>query len=390
VAKGIPLWKIGREIDRMIKNLKRKLSRVYEPILLKSYDKHWENQLQAHSGDMPVAEKIALILIFQPEKLRASTFETCLHLIKAGYAPLIVSNSEISNSDLIALKLVCWKAVVRPNVGYDFGGYRDGLRFMNSLDVRPRRVLILNDSIWFPTDKNETLLAQMEASDADLVGAIYQEGDHSRPKNSSRRNGFIESFFYLINASCLDAPAFKEFWETYRLSNLKYNAVYDGERQFDKQIKQAGLKVASILTRTSLLEKLELQTSDFLRQVLVYAAYTDLHFAAKGAELIHNFDASAQWKMRTLAHIEQVSAKRHFHSSFCVATMTLLGASFLKKGSGTVLAKGYGLLHHEMRTQYVLAISEGVLPAPSEAILNEINEMQAGLVTSFLPREART
>ena len=389
MAKGVPFWKIGREIDRATQKLKRQLSRVYEPFSLRSYDKDWEHHIQAHSGDVSLGEKVALILIFQPEKLRTSIFETCLHLIRAGYAPLIVSNSEIPKSDLIDLKLVCWKAIVRPNVGYDFGGYRDGLRFINSLDVKPRRVLILNDSIWFPTLANDTLLAQMEATDADLVGAIYQEGDDSRPIKSSRRTGFIESFFYLINEACLTAPAFKNFWKHYRLSNLKYNAVYDGERQFDKQMQQAGLKVASVLSRTRLLAALKQQPAKFLHQVLTYAAYTDPIFAAKGAELLHSFDASDQWKTHTLVHITQVSAKRHFHSSFCVATMTLLGASFLKKGSGTVLAKGYGLLHHEMRTQFLRAVADGMLPRPPETIYTEIRDMQSKLAASVLPREAR-
>ena len=383
MAKGVPLWKIRREIDCAIQKLKRPFSRVYDPFFQRFYDRDWQNKIQVISGDVVLGDKIAILLIFQPTKLRASTRETCDHLIGKGCAPLVVSNSPISSSDIEDLKSAFWNVMIRPNFGYDFGGYRDGLRFIESLGLVPSRILILNDSIWYPTLADETLISQMETTKADLVGSLYQEGDATLSKKSSRRNGFIESFFYLINGSCLQTPAFKRFWKNYRLSNLKYNAVYDGERQFSSQMQSAGLKVESIVSRSRFLSELSVQKPAFIRQVLNYSAYTNVEFSERCQALLLKYSESNQWKECALAHIEKFSAKHHFHSSFFLATMTLLGASFLKKGSGTVLAKGYGLLHHEMRTQYLRAIGDGVLPSPPPAIYKEISDLQAALAKSL-------
>jgi hypothetical protein len=60
--------------------------------------------------------------------------------------------------------------VERPNFGYDFGGYRDGVWLIGKLGLRPREVLFLNDSVWFPILKNATLLAEMRATSQDYVG----------------------------------------------------------------------------------------------------------------------------------------------------------------------------------------------------------------------------
>lgn len=390
MVKCVPLWKIRRELDRALLKLKRPLSRIYDPYFQRQYDRDWQTKIQVQSGDVPLGEKICLFLIFQPGKLRASTLETCAHLIENGYAPLVISNSSLSEPDAEQLKPICWKIVVRPNIGYDFGGYRDGLRFMQSVAVHPSRLMILNDSIWFPSWAKETLIAEMEAENADLVGALYQEGDITLSKKSSRRTGFIESFFYLVNDTCLQSLSFKTFWQNYRLSNLKYNAVYDGERQFSTQMKEAGLKVSSIVSRSRFLADVARQDPAFIRQVLRYSAYTNADFSGACQTILKGYDGSQEWKKTALAHIEKVSAKHHFHSSFCVATMTLLGASFLKKGSGTVLAKGYGLLHHEMRTQFLRAVADGVLPAPPQAIFSEIENMQGLLTANILPHEVRT
>ena len=390
MVKGVPFWKIRREIDRAIQKLKRPLSRLYDPIMQSRYDRNWQNEIQVHSSDFQLGEKVALILIYQPNNIRASTLETCAHLIKNGYAPLVISNSPLTAFDIDALKKVSWKIVVRPNIGYDFGGYRDGLRFLQTIAVNPSSILILNDSIWFPTLSNETLIAQMEATPADLVGALYQEGDKTRPPKSQRHSGFIESFFYLINDRCLKNPSFQFFWNNYRLSNLKYNAVYDGERKFSSQMQKEGLIVSSIITRSRFLEEIALQKPAFIRQVLQYSAYTDSDLSTMCQTLLKDYDATLTWKETALQFVTKVSAKYHFHSSFYVATMLLLGASFLKKGSGTVLAKGYGLLHHEMRTQFLKAVADGVLPSPPKAILAEIEHLQRTVTTNALPMRATT
>ncbi|MFM7443408.1 MAG: hypothetical protein ACKO2N_05765, partial [Tabrizicola sp.] len=62
----------------------------------------------------------------------------------------------------------------------------------------------------------------------------------------------------------------------------------------------------------------------------------------------------------------------HFHASFSYASISLLNVPFIKKTSGTILSKGYGLLHLKMRQQYLRAVEAGDLPPPGTEVREEI------------------
>lgn len=368
----IPGWKVRRELDRASQRLRAAVGRLYEPLIQRSYDRKRTSLVKVRRGEVPLTDKVALVLTYQPKGFVASLMATCSHLRAKGYAPLVVCNAPATEVELNRLAPETWAILCRPNYGYDFGGYRDGILHLHDLGVVPRHFIILNDSIWYPLNDSDTLIERLEMSGFGLAGAMLQEGDPAKKARSSRHRDFIESFFYLISRDCYQSTAFTRFWTTFPMSNLKFNAVYAGERRFSRAMEEAGQKVGCVLTRAAMLDALAAQTPDFLHKTLAYAAYTDPSFEHEGASLIAQFSPDEAWRQRALLHVAAVTRKRHFHASFCYASITLLNVPFLKKTSGTILGKGYGLLHLKMRRQYLRAVAAGDLPGPGEAVRAEI------------------
>jgi lipopolysaccharide biosynthesis protein len=215
--------------------------------------------------------------------------------------------------------MTAWKTVVRPNYGYDFGGYRDGLLSLGDWRVVPERLLILNDSIWFPICSSDTLIDRLEALETDIGGAVIHPA-MQRQRFSTKRRAFHKSYYYLLNKTALFHPAFDQYWRKFRVSSNKYNAVYRGERGFSHAIERAGLRLRGVLSPDALFDAVAAADDDVLRKTLTYAAYTDPDFIAENGTLLASA-MSRNWRADTFDHIRRVITRRSFHASFPYATM---------------------------------------------------------------------
>ncbi len=369
----IPRWKIAREIDRAGQQLRALGGLVWEPFVQRAHDRQRAEILDVETGAVPLGPKVALYLLYQPNGILASTLLTCRHFTDKGYAPLVVSNTPLSRDDRDKLNATAWKTVVRPNYGYDFGGYRDGILSLADWGAAPERLIILNDSVWFPIGPGETLIDRMEALDTDLAGAVIHPAMRRR-KLSTKRHPFLESYFYLVNRTALGHDAYDRFWRTFRVSSNKYNAVYRGERGFSRAMERAGLRVDGVLAPDVFYQAVAASDDATLRATLAYAAYTDPDFIAENESLTQG--TSPGWRDAALAHVSRVIARRSFHASFPYASIRLLGTPYIKKGTGTFLKRTYGTLHSRMRTQYLRAVADGALEPPFPEVLAEIESRE--------------
>lgn len=356
----VPLWKIRREID----TLRQQLLSVPELLIGRSRQRLVDRALLRQpmvDGAQPPKEKIAIFLIFQPDGVVASTIDTCRYLSSKGYAVLAVFNSGLSTRDTELLHPFVWRFVQRRNFGYDFGGYRDGIRLLWSWSVVPECLIILNDSIWFPVSAGESMIDKMEISSAGFVGATrhVDEGD-----TGGEHAGIFLSYFLLIKKSVFLSAAFVEFWKNYVSTSNKYLTVRRGERHFSRVLFLAGAPSEGIYSRNRLLNCVESQPVPVLELMLQYAAYTDDRFEEERNALLKQRDRDVGWRQSVLSHVSAVSAKKNFHSSFCYASIGLLGVPFLKKNSGELQVR--------MRRQYVNAVLAGDLPMPDEHVFKEI------------------
>ncbi len=122
----IPGWKIRRELDRLGQQLRAIPEAVWEPFARRAHDAALDRGFPITEGTLQPGTKLALVLCWQPRGLAGSFFNLLDHLVASGYTPFVVSNAAFSDADRQALRSRIWRAVERPNFGYDFGGYRDG------------------------------------------------------------------------------------------------------------------------------------------------------------------------------------------------------------------------------------------------------------------------
>lgn len=354
----IPIWKMRRELVRFGQQLRGIIESRTDPAKQRQLDRDVAAGLPWSDGIIPATNKVALVLVYQPSGIAASTLTTCAWLSSAGYAPLVVSNAPISPVDRHRLSEVVWRAVERPNFGYDFGGYRDGLTCLEQWGVAPDELLILNDSVWLPVLPKTDILDRLSTHPADVVGTIL------RTRGAVQ---FLESYLYRLNRKALTHPSFRAFWSQLRLTSNKYHVIRRGERGFSEAMRAAGLQVQGIYDDAKLAGLIARQDDTFLRQMLRRAAYIDASFSAERDNLLQ--DNGPEWRDEVLAHVARVLDKRLGYSSFPYAMVILTGYPLLKKSAEPV-SRSWRLAH-------LAAVEEGALPRPSDDILAEARARDA-------------
>lgn len=357
----IPAWKIRRELASLREQIAALPELVVGPLRKLSADRRFPRDLKIWPGARPVGDRVAIYLIYQPNGLPASTQIACRHLAERGYAVLLVANSPVSALDRERLAPDVWQIVERQNFGYDFGGYRDGLMLLRHWRQTPSQLIVLNDSVWFPLSAQESLVAQMESSAADFVGA-QRYVDHL--DDYEEKTGILMSFFFLFKKSLLEAREFRTFWARYVPSGNKVLTVRRGERRFSRQLIAQGHPGEGIYSPVRFLQMLADKPAEFLAKTLDYAAYTDPDLEQAGAALLTEASRDEDWRLRALAHIRETVSRRNFCSSFPYAAIGGMGVPFLKKNNAE--------LQLRMRRQYLRAVEAGDLDRPENEMWQEI------------------
>lgn len=352
----IPLWKAKREFGRLRQQLQAIPEALWEPMTRARHDRLVQSGLPQTEGAQPLLPKVAIVLLFQPKGLAESVFLLCRHLSANGYAICAVSNAPLSSADRNRLAAQVWRVLERPNFGYDFGGYRDAIWTLRRWGVRPERLVILNDSIWFPLWDGDDTLARMERSGFAVTGMILRQRGDTR---------FLESYFFSIRREVLDHPAFRGFWDGLRLTSNKYKVIRRGERGFGEALLAGGLTMGALFPRADFDAAIVSADPSLLRLALRYMAAVDPKVRAEGAALAEA--TGPNWPSEARTFIARILETAQFYSTFPVAAVQLLGYPVLKKSREPVSAF--------WRAQWLRAVDDQVTPAPLGAVLAEARGM---------------
>lgn len=355
----IPDWKIKREISRFGQQLKAIPEALYEPILRKRHDEALRRGFPTYNGDVALAGKIAVLLVFQPSGLAASTLETLRYLAANGFAPFVVANHPLSPADQERLQPVVWRAMKRPNFGYDFGGYRDAVKMLEHWDIDPEHLLVMNDSIWFPTVASDGLLEFALSIKTGVGGTILRERGETR---------FLESYFYSVPKSTLGSDAWKAFWRSLKLTSNKYKVIRRGERGFSEAMAQAGLKLQPAFPYSSFRSALAEQSDAFLEKTLRYAANNYEETELQSKALLNN-QTAPNWREDVVQHIQNTIPREQPYSAYPFAMVRLFDYPIVKKSNDRVA--------QFWRAAYLRAIDANDLPAPPDVVLDELRRKVA-------------
>ena len=357
----IPTWKIKRELERLKVQASAIPLAIYEPFLQRRYDPKRSEFIKYIFGALPARDNLVIFLIYQPNGIPNSILDTCKHLVSSGFAPIIVSNTPLSDSDRIALKKLVYIVAERPNFGYDFGGYRDGLWLINQIGLQPQNILFLNDSIWFPALEKQSLLTELLQPDLEYTGV--QVFDQSNKGNM--RQPMFGSYCFAVNERLLKKSEFIDFWEHYRLSSNKENTLRRGERAFSNQMMKATKHSHGIYSLNRFNSVVEGLTPDKLHEALGDLIATAPHLENKRLQLL-NMKKTIQWVKDAKTLLQEGAKTKNYIGSSPVLSIREMGFPMIKKNNQR--------LYSLARKRIILAVDEGRLEGLSSIVLAELRE----------------
>jgi len=370
--KPIERWKVRRELWRLHDKVTRWASATfYDPVRQFVYDCFFQHLLKLHTGELELTQRVAILVIFQPKGLSQSTLLTLDHLHESGWSVLVVSNHTLTVPDRFKVLSRCAQLIERPNVGYDFGAYRDGVRHLWQGNTKPENLVLLNDSTWFPIRLNDTSLKRMEALDVDLSGHIYKIEDSEK-----RERDHLESHLLMFGKRFLEHSAFLQFWNSYVMSDNRENTIKRGEKQITQTALSLGLSVQGLLFPDSMIEILgglsDIELSNIVRQMVHHRNDAKVYCD----RLLANSEAGQPWREDYLTWVSDVlfNSRQHLFSvTFIETAIHLSGMGFIKKANDN--------RHQLARIAVLHAEDEKRIEALNEVIRQEIETaVKSGVV----------
>ncbi len=232
---------------------------------------------------MPLLYEIAIYLVFPQIGLLGSHLQMLAAIRAAGISPVVVSNLPLSDADRTALGGAAYRIIERPNIGYDFGGYRDAMLEIADLLPDLRRVWLLNDSVWLmPTTAN--WFDQARALGKDFTAPTSSFSILRKTVFGARRfdvadcrsirwvhspanpNFHYASYALSIGPAILQNPAFMADWRKLDIRNDKKQTVRRGEIGLSQWVLKHGFSHGATHEIDRLDQELALLPDDLLRQ----------------------------------------------------------------------------------------------------------------------------
>lgn len=239
---------------------------------------HWlRRQVRTTAGALAAHRRCAVYVMYPRLGLQDSHLASLAYLARKGFAPLVISNLPLTPQERERLQPLCWRLVERPNYGYDFGAYREGV--LMALDELPglEQLLLANDSAWFPIPGTADWVARAVQLDVDLVGAVSNDGWLEFLADPGRGRPWVPdagapqlhycSFALLFGVRVLKDPGFRKFWQDLTLTADKLETIRRGEVGLSRWVIDRGYRHAETLDITRFDQHLERMDAAQLREL---------------------------------------------------------------------------------------------------------------------------
>ena len=127
------------------------------------------------------------------------------------------------------LKQHTMTTIYRKNIGRDFGGYKDGIKYLQSIDSNElERLIIMNDSCLIRRKGFQYLLDKLLSNQSDITSA-FENFQHSY---------HLQSFCLSFSKYIFKHDLFIKFWKKYTPFNSRFHAIQNGEKGLTKVAKK--------------------------------------------------------------------------------------------------------------------------------------------------------
>lgn len=283
---ALPFWKLKRELSRFWRQLCGAPLSLYDRLTATwLYDRRHAKDILIRDGDLPLGNKVAIFLIFPRNGLLQSQKTGLQYLTNNGYAPFVVSNLPLSPDDERDILSLCWRYMQRPNVGYDFGGYRDAFLSLGDEAETLERLVFINDSSWFPLPQSRNWLQEAETLGVDYAAAAASFAIPRVPMDAFRaikwdydpslRNFHYASYALSVGPALLRDRKFHRYWQRYALTADKNKVVRRGEIGLTRFVLKHGFSHGATYDLRDLPEALAACSDKEINQIAREITYLD-------------------------------------------------------------------------------------------------------------------
>ena len=153
-------------------------------------------------------------------------------LSRCGFRITFVTSSpSVSDNYIKLLTESCRQIIVRKNYGYDFGSYKDGLKYIGDLK-NIEQIILTNDSTYGPLWPLTDLLSAFSPEQCDFWGVTdsWQNGYH------------LQSYFIAFYPAAFLSSTFQRFWHNFPYISKKELSIRRGELEFTRSLLRANLR----------------------------------------------------------------------------------------------------------------------------------------------------
>ena len=189
-------------------------------------------------GEIPVGPRVCVFVHWDGTgEVREHVLHYVLSLADAGLSVLFVTNSGRLQPDSLArLKTMCAGVLIRRNVGYDFGAWREGFEALNLPREDTELAIMANDSVYGPLRPLHDVLAAINLDEADVWGCTetWQSRYH------------LQSYLLGFSPRVLASPVWRRFWASVRPAPSKHAVIHRYEVGLSQSLIKAGFRCRAI------------------------------------------------------------------------------------------------------------------------------------------------
>lgn len=170
-------------------------------------------------------------------------------LAEAGLSVLFVSNAGFLRPEALdAVKALCAGVLIRRNVGYDFGAWREGFEQLGLPREDTEFAVMANDSVYGPLRPVDEMLGRMDFAQADVWGCTetWQTRYH------------LQSYLVAFSPAVLASPAWRRFWAAVRSTPSKTLVIQRYEIGLSQSLIRAGFDLRALWPYGALVEDVDL------------------------------------------------------------------------------------------------------------------------------------
>jgi len=161
----------------------------------------------------------------------------------------IIVNGELSLESKLILAEYSTDILIRPNIGFDAGGWRDAMVDYIGFDKLQEydEVILFNDSFFGPIYPFKEMFDTMDAKDIDFWG-ITVHGDAPNLKDLcpyGYRPRYLQTYFLAFRRNIIQSKHFQEYWSEFPNYKTFNYLAYKHEGFFTRYFSDLGFKWAA-------------------------------------------------------------------------------------------------------------------------------------------------